>query len=105
MECFRKSIFDFRVFHAPAPTNASKPIPTSPIPESHEKEKKRCYNARVLQVERGSTFTPLVFSTSGGMGKEASKLVKRLAQHIIWKSLRANAVGYYISRVSSRPQL
>ena len=39
------------------------------------------YNARVLEVERG-TFTPLVFSTAGGMGQEAQKLVKRLAQRM-----------------------
>ena len=48
---------------------------------SHEGEKKRKYNARVLEVEKG-TFTPLVFSTSGGMGVEAHRLVKRLAQRM-----------------------
>ena len=48
---------------------------------SHEGEKKRKYNARVLEVEKG-TFTPLVFSTSGGMGAEAQRLVKRLAQRM-----------------------
>ena len=72
-----RAFFDVRVFHAHAPTNASKPVPAMYI--SHENEKKRMYNARVLQIERG-TFTPLVFSTSGGMGKEAERLVKRLAQ-------------------------
>ena len=45
----------------------------------NEKEKKRKYLQRVIQVERGS-FTPLVFSTTGGMGPEAEKLVKTLAQ-------------------------
>ena len=72
-----RAFFDVRVFHAHAPTNASKPVPAMYI--SHENEKKRMYNARVLQIERG-TFTPLVFSTSGGIGKEAERLVKRLAQ-------------------------
>ena len=38
--------FDVRVFHfdAPAPSNASKSIPA--MYQSHENEKKRCYNAR-----------------------------------------------------------
>ena len=98
MECVRKSIFDVRVFHAPAPTNASKPIPV--MYESHEKEKKRGYNARVIQIERG-TFTPLVFSTSGGMGKEASKLVKRLAERMEFSTGQryADAVGYIRKRL------
>ena len=72
-----RAFFDVRVFHAQAPTNASKPIPAMYV--THENEKKRVYNARVLQIER-ATFTPLVFSTSGGMGKEAHALVKCLAQ-------------------------
>ena len=33
----------------------------------NEMEKKRSYNERILNVENG-TFTPLVFSVSGGMG-------------------------------------
>ena len=48
---------------------------------AHEGEKKRKYNARVLEVEKG-TFTPQEFSTSGGMGLEPHKLVKRLAQRM-----------------------
>ena len=74
-----RAFFDIRVFHAPAPTNASKPIHQMYL--THEQEKKRKYNARVLEVERG-TFTPLVFSTTGGMGGEAHKLVKRLAERM-----------------------
>ena len=78
MECVERPLFDVRVFHPQAPTNASEPIPM--MYEAHEKEKKRLYNARaarVLHVERG-TFKPLVFSTSGGMGKDGQNLVKRL---------------------------
>ena len=73
----KRKLFDIKVFHAPAPTNAAKTIPQ--MYHAHESEKKRKYNARVLEVEKG-TFAPLVFSTSGGMGSEAHKLVKRLAQ-------------------------
>ena len=51
---------------------------------SHENQKKREYNARVLNIEKGS-FTPVVFSTSGGMGKEAEKLLKQMANKIAIK--------------------
>ena len=44
----------------------------------HKEQKERAYNARILEVERG-VFTPLVFSTSGGMGEEAKTLFKRVA--------------------------
>ena len=44
----------------------------------HEKEKKRAYNDRIIEVDRGS-FTPLVFSTSGGEGPECKIFHKRLA--------------------------
>ena len=52
------------------------------VPEEHyvnENEKKRKYLQRIIQIERG-TFTPVVFSTTGGMGLEAQRLVKKLAQ-------------------------
>ena len=47
--------------------------------KEHESEKKRQYNDRVINVERG-TFTPLIFSTFGGMGKECDAFHKRIAQ-------------------------
>ena len=45
----------------------------------HENEKKRKYATRVLEVEKG-TFTPLVFSTTGGMGEECQRFHSRLAE-------------------------
>ncbi|KAG1662106.1 hypothetical protein GQR58_021113 [Nymphon striatum] len=44
----------------------------------HEEEKKRAYNARIIEVEK-ATFTPLVFSTTGGVGEEAKFFLKRAA--------------------------
>ena len=44
---------------------------------SHEMEKKNKYVDRVMNVEKG-TFTPLVFSTTGGMGSEAVCFYKHL---------------------------
>ena len=37
-----------------------------------------------MNIEKG-TFTPVVFSTSGGMGLEAEKLLKRMAVKISYK--------------------
>ena len=48
---------------------------------ANEQEKKRRYAERINRVEQG-TFTPLVFTTSGGMAKEANIFYKRLAQLI-----------------------
>ena len=50
----------------------------------HENDKKRLYARRVLDVEHGS-FTPLVFTTSGGMGKECIRYHSRLAELIATK--------------------
>ena len=46
--------------------------------KDHEELKKKSYNARILQIEKG-TFTPVVFSCTGGAASEATNLIKRLA--------------------------
>ena len=79
-----RAFMDIRVFHAPATSNRNlKSIPKMYI--HHEELKKKAYNARVIQVEKG-VFTPMVFSTTGGMGEEAKKMVKRLAEKYAMKS-------------------
>ena len=52
--------------------------------QRNEEEKKKKYNERVLQVENAS-FTPLVFSANGGMGRECHKFYQRLAEMIVDK--------------------
>jgi hypothetical protein len=47
----------------------------------NEKEKRRQYERRVIDIEHGS-FRPLVMSTTGGIGPSASILYKRLAAMI-----------------------
>ena len=42
------------------------------------------YNQRVTDIEQG-TFTPLVFTTTGGMGEECKKDHSRLAELIAMK--------------------
>ena len=46
---------------------------------SIEKEKKRKYNKRIINIEHG-TFTPLIFSTNGGMSRETETFYSRLAE-------------------------
>ena len=75
---------DVRVYHAQAPSNRNlKNIPR--MYSHHEEQKKRAYNAQILEVKRG-VLTPLVFSTSGGMGDEAKTLFKRVATKIANKT-------------------
>ena len=67
---------DIRVFNLFAPPNKKTSIASSY--RSQEKEKKRHYNQRITEVEQGS-FSPLIFSSTGGMGQEATIFYKRLA--------------------------
>ena len=50
----------------------------------HEKEKMRMYNSQVITVDKG-TFTPLVYTTFGGCGPQATSYHKRLAELIARK--------------------
>ena len=68
-ERYQSAFFGVRVFNPFAPSN------TNSTPESvykrHKNEKIRNYEEIVREVEHGS-FTPLVFSATGGMGKAAT---------------------------------
>ena len=50
----------------------------------NEKEKKKTYNERILQVEHRS-FTPLVMSTTRGMSRECQKFYSPLTEMICKK--------------------
>ena len=56
-----------RVFHPNA--NSYRDLELQQIYRNHENEKKRLSSRRVLDVEQG-TFTPLIFTSTDGMGKE-----------------------------------
>ena len=58
---------DVRVIHPQARSNAGTSL--FQMYRKHEIENKNKYNDRILQVEK-ATFTPLVISTTGGMGSE-----------------------------------
>ena len=78
----RNAFFDTRVFYPHARSYRSKPLKS--LFRQMEGEKKREYGERVNEVEHGS-FTPLVFSACGGMGQEASVVIKRLASALAMK--------------------
>ena len=61
-----RSFFDVRVFNVFAERNQSASLAATF--RKHEGEKRHAYEEHLREVERGS-FTPFVFSSSGGMGK------------------------------------
>ena len=85
----QRAFFDIKVTHLNAPSYRQKE--PAVVYRLHEKEKKRKYNRRiieieqVLQVEKGS-FSPLVFTTTGGMAPEATRFLKRVAEKISAKT-------------------
>ena len=71
---FERSYFDVRIFNPSAPSNQ----PLHSAYRRHDKEKRREYQQRVHEVENAS-FTPLNFTTTGGMGDAATQFYKSLA--------------------------
>ena len=72
---YQKAFLDIRVFNPLAKRYGS----VEKAFVTHQKEKKRVYGRRVLEVENG-TFTPMVFSIIGGLGKECDTTYKRIGQ-------------------------
>ena len=75
----QRAFFDVRVFDPSARRFQGQTLSQAYV--TNEKEKKRGYNERVLQVENG-TFTALLFSVHGGMGRECKVFYKRLSSLI-----------------------
>ena len=67
----------------------------------NEQEKIRAYGERILHVDQGS-FTPLVFTTSGGMGSRAKCFYSRLANIMAEKKRqpRSHVVAWMRCRLS-----
>ena len=79
---FERTFFDVRVLHPNAPSYVNTNI--SSLYRTHEQEKMRKYNSRIITVERGS-FTPLIYTTFGGWGPQSTCYHKRLAEKIAVK--------------------
>ena len=78
----QRAFFDVRVFDPNAQRHRNSDLKR--CYEKDETEKKRKYNERILQVENGA-FTPLVFSSHGGFGREGGAFFKRLSEMIAEK--------------------
>ena len=79
----QQAFFDVRVTNADNDSQIEKPIKS--ILQKHERDKKREYNSRVMEVEQG-TFTPLVLTVKGVMAPEATRFHKTLAGKIAEKT-------------------
>ena len=69
-ERHRSAFFDVRFCHPN--TDSYRDMNQNQIFRQQETEKKLQYASRVLEVEQAS-FTPLVFSTTGGIGMECKR--------------------------------
>ena len=71
----QKAFFDVKVFNPNASSYRGSQV--SSLYRRFEKDKRRRYEQRIREVEMAS-FTPLVFSTSGGMSGCTNVFYKRL---------------------------
>ena len=79
----QRAFMDVRVFYPFAPSYRNQSLAATM--KTMEGKKKRKYMERILNEEYG-TFTPLVFSSSGGMSKETKRFFQRLAELISEKT-------------------
>ena len=73
----QRAFCDIRVFDPMAPCYQN--LTLAAAHERNEQEKLRAYEERIINVDHGS-FTPLVFTTSGGLGPRAKAFYARLAE-------------------------
>ena len=73
----QRAFLDIRVFELNAQRYRNSNL--QKCYSKNEDEKNKQYNRRVLQVENAS-FTPLVFCTTGGMGRKARVFYRRLTE-------------------------
>ena len=95
----RSAFFDVRVCHPNA--DSYRDLTPKQIYKKHENEKKRQYAERVMEIEQG-TFTPLVFTTTGGMADEYVVYHSRLAELIANKKGESysSAISWIRAKVS-----
>ena len=96
---FERTHLDVRVFNPHAPSNRNTSI--SNCYRKHEAEKRRTNEQRIREVEH-STFTPLVFSATGGMAKQSTTFYKRLASLLAdrWEQPYSSTLGWLRCRLS-----
>ena len=95
----RSAFFDVRVCHPNA--ESYQDLTPQQIYRNHEQEKKRKYGQRVMDIEHG-TFTPLIFTTTGGMSGECERYHCRLAELLSIKKCEsyASTISWLRSKVA-----
>ena len=95
----RSAFFDVGICHPNA--DSYRDMDPDQIFMQRETEKKRQYASRVLEVEQ-ATFTPLVFSTTGGMAVECKRYHSRLPELVATKKGEsyATSMSWIRARVS-----
>ena len=90
---YRNAFFEFRVFYPHA--KSYKSIKPQALYKQIARTRRREYGERVLQCEDGD-FTPMILSSSGGMGAEMSIALKHVAKKVSEKHNLAysRVVGY-----------
>ena len=79
---FERTFFDAKVFHAFVHSAANTRVPT--LYRHYERQKRDKYEVRIRKVEHAS-FTPLIWSTSGGTEPACTTFLKRLASSLAQK--------------------
>ena len=81
----KAAFFDIRVCHPNA--HSYRDLSPKQLYRIHKNEKKQKYNSCVTEIEQG-TFTPLVFTTTGGMADECLIYHSGLVELLSAKSKR-----------------
>ena len=94
-----RTFFDVRVFNPHAPSNRHSNATS--CYRKHEKEKKQAYEQRIIDLE-DSSFTPLVLSSTGGLGPAATSTYKRLATLLAgkWNQSYSSTMSWLRCRLS-----
>ena len=99
-DCSRQSaFFDVRIFNPTVQSRHNKSL--AACYRHQEWEKRHHYEDRVIQIEYGC-FTPLVFSTTGGIGPSATVFYKRLASRLAtkWNVLYSSVMSWIRCKIS-----
>ena len=94
-----KDYFDVKVFNPYAKSYRKRPQPQ--VFSQLEQSKRRAYEERIWDVEHG-TFTPLIFSATGGLGRAATVTYRRLASQLAdkWREPYGNVMGWLRCQIS-----
>ena len=84
----QRAFFGIRIFNSMAQSNRDLELKAAHI--RSENQKIREYGDRILEIEQGS-FTPLVFTTSGGLAPRALTFYSCLAQQLAEKRKQAKS--------------